>query len=196
MTHMFRKLIQQDERGVAIIEFAYVAPVFLLLMMATFDLGHRSYVSGILNGEVQKAARDATLETGTGAAAVLDAKVKEKTARIVNGTWSFQRKNYVSFTRAGQAEKFTDANDNGLRDPGECFQDENASGTWDTDAGRGGQGGADDIVVYTVSVTYPRLFPMHGLLGWSPNQVVSATTVLRNQPFGPQAVSTPVSICT
>jgi len=191
------KRFRRDERGLTIIEFAYIAPTLLVLMMGTFDLGYRSYIQATLLGEVQKAARDSTLEGGGINASNLDSQVQTQTSRVVgNGAFTFQRKFYPSFTRAGQAENFTDGNANGVRNAGECFQDENANGTWDADGGRSGQGNADDIVVYTASVAFPRMFPMYGLLGWSPNQTISATTVLRNQPFGRQNVSAPVTICT
>lgn len=191
------KRFRKDERGLTIIEFAFIAPTLLVLMMGTFDLGYRSYIQATLLGEVQKAARDATLEGGNMATTALDAQVQAQTSRVVgNGTFSFERKFYPSFTKAGQAENFTDGNSNGFRNAGECFQDENGNGVWDADGGRAGQGGADDIVVYTASVTYPRMFPMYGLLGWTPNQTVSATTVLRNQPYGNQASVPAVTICT
>ena len=50
-----------------------------------------------------------------------------------------------------------------------------------------GQGGADDAVLYTVSVKYKRLFPMAKMFGWSSDLTVKASTVLRNQPYGEQA---------
>lgn len=191
------KRFARNERGVTIIEFAYIAPTFLVLLMGGMDLGYRSYIQGVLSGEVQKAARDATLEGGGINAPNLDNQVREQTSRVVgSGTFSFERKFYPSFTRAGQAENFTDGNMNGFRNAGECFSDENGNGVWDANGGRGGQGGADDIVVYTASVSYPRMFPMYGLLGWAPTQTISATTVLRNQPFGASNTSPPETVCT
>lgn len=197
MKQIFNHL-RRDQRGMAIVEFAFVAPTFLVLMMAAFDLGHRTYAINVLEGEVQKAGRDATLEGGGTSATYLDDRVRAQAGKVVGsgGNWSFERKYYPSFTRAGQQENFTDGNSNGQRDAGECFQDENGNGTWDANSGRSGQGGADDIVVYTASVTYQRLFPMYGLLGWSQNQTIAATTVLRNQPFGNQITIAPVTICT
>lgn len=191
------KKLAADTRGLTIIEFAFIAPTLLVMMMATFDLGYRGYATSVLQGEVQKAARDATLETGSGSTTALDTKVKDQVSRIVsNGTWSFSRKSYASFTRAGAAENFTDSNANGIRDAGECYQDENGNSNWDADVGLNGQGTSDDIVVYTASVSYPRLFPMYGLLGWSQTQTISATTTLRNQPYGTQVTYTPTARCT
>jgi len=186
-----------DTRGMTIIEFAFIAPTLLVLMMGTFDLGFRAYATSVLQGEVQKAARDATLETGSTAGTALNTRVQTQVSRVVpNGTWTFARRSYSSFTRAGAAENFTDSNGNGTREAGECFQDENGNGNWDSDVGLNGQGTSDDIVTYTASVSFPRLFPMYGLLGWSPNQTISATTTLRNQPYGTQTTYPVTAICT
>ena len=40
--------------------------------------------------------------------------------------------------------------------------------------------------MYTVTITYPRLFPMAKLIGLSEHVTVEARTVLENQPFGEQ----------
>lgn len=191
------KRFAADTRGLTIIEFALISPTLLVLMMGTFDLGFHAYATSVLQGEVQKAARDATLETGSTAGTALNARVQDQVSRIIsNGTWSFTRRSYSSFSRAGQAENFTDTNGNGVRDAGECYQDENGNSNWDADVGLNGQGTSDDIVMYTASVTFPRLFPMYGLLGWSQNQTISASTTLRNQPYGTQTTYTVTARCT
>lgn len=191
------KRFAADTSGLTVIEFALIAPTLLVLMMGTFDLGFRTYATSVLQGEVQKAARDATLETGSTAGTALNTRVQDQVSRIIsNGTWTFARRSYSSFTRAGQAENFTDTNGNGSRDAGECYQDENGNSNWDADVGLNGQGTSDDIVMYTASVTYPRLFPMYGLLGWTQNETISASTTLRNQPYGTQVAYTVVARCT
>jgi len=46
-------------------------------------------------------------------------------------------------------------------------------------------GGARDAVVYTVTVNYPRLFPVFAFIpGQSEDFTLKSTTVLRNQPYG------------
>jgi TadE-like protein len=196
MINSLLKLIHKDTRGVTIIEFAFAAPALLLLLFGFFDFGYRAYALSVLQGEVQKAARDGTLEGAGGATASIDARIKTTLQRIVkNGQFTFDRRAFVSFTRAGEAEIFTDTNLNGTHDPGECYQDENGSGFWEDNAGVIGQGGARDIVVYEVTVTFKRLFPMAGLLGFSPEQSISSSSVLRNQPYGDQAIRTIVSRC-
>lgn len=197
MIGRFAHALRRDSRGVSIIEFAFVAPAFLVLMMAVFDLGYRGFIHSTLQGAVNKAARDGSLENGAAASSSLDAKVRNLVSPIVaNGVWTFDRKSYTSFTRAGAQEKFTDSDADNIRDPAECFEDENANGVWDADSGAAGQGGAKDITRYTVRIVYPRIFPLYGLMGWSPNQTISATTVIRNQPYDTQATRPVVVVCT
>jgi Flp pilus assembly protein TadG len=189
--------LRDDSEGSALVEFGFVAPIFFLMMMAFFDLGYGAYVNAQLQGLVEKAARDGALESGPAALSSLDARVRNQTQMLaLNAEITFDRKNYTSFTRAGAQEKFTDSNANNIRDPGECFQDENANGVWDADSGASGQGGAEDITRYTVTAKYNRIFPMWGMLGFDRDQTLIATTVLRNQPYDSQAVRTPTVVCT
>ena len=51
--------------------------------------------------------------------------------------------------------------------PGDCFQDVNGNGSYDLDRGRGGMGGAEDVVRFQVRMIYPRLFPVGRFFGWS-----------------------------
>jgi Flp pilus assembly protein TadG len=189
--------LRDESKGAALVEFAFVAPIFFLMMMGFFDLGYSAYANSQLQGLVEKAARDAALESGPAALASLDARVRNQTKVLVqNAEITFDRKNYASFTRAGAQENFTDSNANNIRDPGECFQDENNNSTWDADSGAAGQGAAKDITRYTVTAKYNRVFPMWGMLGLPREQTLVATTVLRNQPYDSQVERTPTVVCT
>ncbi len=199
----FRKKLQTNNRGAALMEFALVAPTFLLLLMGIFDISYRAYAVSVLQGAVQKAGRDSTLEGASGGLGSIDATITNQMRAVANSvTMSFDRKTFVSFSRAGQAEEFEDrivvatGLPNGIREVGECYFDENGNGTYDSNAGINGQGGARDIVVYTATAVYPRLFPMYGLLGFPQNETITATSVLRNQPFGTQAIRPNPRICT
>lgn len=183
--------------GVTAVEFALVTPVLLLILMGGMDVSRSAYVSSVLYGAVQKAGRDSSLETGGSASAAIDAKILAVVQPLAkDGVLTVNRKSHSSMKRAMRAETFTDSNANNARDAGECYEDANSNGSWDAVGGKAGLGGADDIVVYTATFTYPRTFPMAGLMGMNPNQTLSATTILRNQPFGDQAVVIPAVICT
>jgi Flp pilus assembly protein TadG len=192
----FIRTLRDDRRGAALVEFALVTPVMLIMLMGFGDMLYQVYTQSILNGELQKAARDSGIEGGAASTATIDAKVQTMVKKIApSATFTSTRKSYDTFSEVAP-EPFTDANSNGVRDPGECFTDENGNGTWDQDPGAAGQGGASAVTVYTMTATYPRLFPVAGLLGWPPTQTVSATTLLKNQPYATQTTTANVTVCT
>ncbi len=188
----------RDRRGATIAEFAMIAPVMLLLLMGLFDLCYRSYAQSILTGAVQAAGRRATLEgnaSGTSTAAIDETVVKQVRAIARNVRWESTRKHYSTFGDV-RAEPFDDTNHNNQYDIGECYSDVNGNLRWDSDPGSTGQGGANDITLYTMSMTYPRLFPLYGLMGMPSEQTISAQTLLKNQPYGAQSANSPDTICT
>lgn len=180
-----------DTRGAYLVEFAIVMPVFVVLTMGALDVGHTLYTRAVLQGTVQKAARDSAIETGSIAAnqAVIDAKVTDTVKELnKNATVTISRRFYKTFSkaRAAQSETYTDNNSNGRCD-GEPYVDANRNGVYDADGGDGGQGGAKDITIYSVTMSYPRMFPTNALLGMSPTVTLNATTVLANQPYADQS---------
>ncbi len=189
--------IARDRRGATIIEFALLAPVLLLLLMGLFDLCYRSYAQSVLTGALQAAARKGTLEgnaTTSASQAIDEAVIQQVRPVAPNLTWVSKRLHYRNYDGV-EAEPFDDVNSNNRYDPGECFTDTNGNGLWDADPGTTGQGGANDITVYTVEITYPRLFPLTELMGWSSDQTISASSALKNQPYDTQSAATPARIC-
>ncbi|MXO99959.1 pilus assembly protein [Altererythrobacter xixiisoli] len=188
--------LARDTSGATIVEFGFVAPIFVIMLLGIFELGHVVMAQATLQGAVQQAARDTTLETGLGNYQAIDDHVEAmlKTT-IPNAEVSFDRRNYHTFSDVGRPEDYVDANRNGVYDPNECFTDINNNGQWDADMGREGIGGADDVVFYTVTVAYDRLFPIGNFLGWSDTNTMSSSTVLRNQPYGSQSERAGKQIC-
>jgi Flp pilus assembly pilin Flp len=188
--------LRRDARGVTAIEFAFVAPVLCLLLMGLCDLTYQSYVQAILTGAIQKAGRDSTIQGSTSRTAQLDAKVMAQIRQVArNATYTSSRRSYAQFSQI-KPEAFQDNNNNNQYDQAtECFTDVNGNNRWDADPGQEGQGGANDVVLYTINVTYPRLFPLYGMLGWGANQTIAASTVLKNQPYAEQNAYVPEQIC-
>jgi Flp pilus assembly protein TadG len=191
--------LRRDHRGVTIVEFALVVPVMLLLFMGLMEICYQGYVGSVLSGAVRKAGRDAGIQGGQQNWSAIDKAVMAqvnlvaKTAVIVTST----HQSYASFTNVAVPEPFSDTNGNGKYDSAsECFTDINGNGVWDTDQGVGGsQGGASDVAVYTLTIQYPRLFPLARMMGWSANEVLSSTTILKNQPYTTQAANSPLTCC-
>lgn len=183
--------LRGDARGAALVEFAIVAPVMCLLLLAAFDVSHTLYTRMVLQGVVQKTARDATIDSTDSAltSETLDDRVRAQVSAMYNGaTIVITRRFYRTFAEAAaaRAETYTDTNNNGRCDANEPYEDANRNSVWDADGGNEGQGGAKDATLYTVTVTYPKLMPITQMIGGSSTTKVTAQTILRNQPYGDQ----------
>lgn len=185
-----------DRRGVATIEFALVAPVFLVLLMGMLNVGQVAYGAAVLNGAVQKAARDSTLEGANTEQA--DAIVRELVSPVLPGaSYTSRRTNYYDFADIGRAERFNDQNGNGNCDPGEVYIDENSSGQWEREIGRSGNGGASDVVVYTVEVQFQPVFRIPLMPEQWRRKVLTASAIKKNQPYADQEeYGTNSGVCT
>lgn len=186
-----RPSLLRDRRGVSVTEFGFVAPVLCLFLVGAFDLAHTLYMESVLQGIVQKTARDSALESGTVAAQQqkTDDKVRGQVWALArNATITFNRRFYRTFAAASAAkpENWTDTNGNGVCDNGEPYVDANNNNSWDADGGDAGQGGAQDKTIYTVTVTYPHMLPVMNFIGLGKNVTLVAKTVLQNQPYADQ----------
>jgi len=179
----FSKRLRRDDSAVTILEFAMIAPVMLLLLLGLFDLGYRSYASSVLQGALHDAARMATV--GGYSMDQIDARVKTRLSNFATrSTVTTAAASYYEFSGVSQPEKIVgDTVPLNAYNPGDCFEDVNGNNAYDTDRGRSGTGNADDIVRYRVTITFPRVFPLGTLMGWSNTQTLTSETVLRNQPY-------------
>lgn len=193
---IFLASIWRDRRGATLIEFAMIAPVLLLMLLGMFDMGYNYYIQSQLQGAVQKAARNSTLESAASSEERIDTHVERSVKRIVpDAEVTFERRAYASFAEVGQPEDFSDINNDGRCNEGEPFEDVNGNGQWDDDRGKDGIGGARDAVLYLVTVSYPRAFGAANIAGFGKTVTMQATTVLRNQPYDEQEVSAAVGTC-
>lgn len=183
--------VNQD--GSSIVEFAVIAPVMFTLLFGGFDLGHNLYMRSVLQGAVNKAARDSALETGTQADVQerVDAAVKAQVLSVHSGARirpeDFERSFFRTFSDAAFPDSeiiLLDGGEIGVCEEGEKYIDENNSGTFEDDGVADGQGYTRDAVKYTVTVRYERLFPFPKLAGLDGEVEMSASTVIANQPYG------------
>jgi hypothetical protein len=184
-------------RGATVIEFALVVPILLLMLIGGLEIGHTMYVRSALIGSLQKAARDLRLEganSSTRQNAIADsvsATVRQiiPSAQVSLSARSFHDYRYVALS----GEEYNDANHNGRCDNGEAYVDGNRNGTWDIDGSVAGRGGAKDVVLLEATVRYDRIGPA-GLLAGTPKTVLTAKTLIRNQPYDQQA-DPPTRLC-
>lgn len=189
--------IRRDQSGATLTEFGFVAPILVLMIMGIFDMAHTQYTSALVNGAMQKAGRDLTLESAGTNVNEIDQTVIDQVRNVApeNSTIELVKLSHFDFEDIGEEEEYDDANGNTVCDNGEVFVDANNNGQWDNDRGEEGIGGARDAVLYTATVTYERVFPMYGLAGLPQNVEIRASTVLRNQPYDVQDTSTNTGNC-
>jgi Flp pilus assembly pilin Flp len=192
--------LRGEERGATIVEFALICGPMLLLLVGGLELGYNSYVRATMQGALNDAARTAAVEfpiidvEGDTVEEQVETLIKETVQHVApNATVSVTQKSYFDFSDIGNPEKLmTDNNGNGQFDAGDgdCFEDANGNGEYDTDAGKTGNGGADDVVLYTANVSAPRILPLDGFLpDIGPTIDYTLTTAVRNQPYDQQATA-------
>lgn len=192
----FLRKLRRDRRGASAVEFAMTAPILFLVISGTLDMAMGFYVNTVLQGALNAAGRKSSLQSGPTEAATLDASVSKMIKYAMpKASITFTRKSYSQFSSVGKPEDFTDTIKNSKYDPTECFVDMNGNGTWDADMGSTGLGGANDVQVYKVAVSYKPMFGFGSYLGLPTTQNIQGTTILRNQPYSTQPTRTGVSIC-
>jgi len=195
--------LARDTRGATLTEFGFVVVPLCVALMGALDVGYEAYVRSVLQGVLNDVSRTAAVEDpifeaeGDTVEERIEAAIEERVNRIArNATYDIEATNFYDFSGVGDAEKLTtDHNDNGEydEDDEDCFEDFNDNGDFDTDGGDEGVGGADDVANYEVTLTMPRLLPMAGLIGMSPNYNIVARAAVRNQPYADQDV--PPTVC-
>ncbi|SBV34384.1 TadE-like protein [uncultured Sphingopyxis sp.] len=174
-TRSLLRRLRRSERGTAFVEFALTAPVFLLILLGIFDYCWQMYAQQVLQGVVAKAGRDATLEEFAADQEALDDVVEAEVKKVFkNAEVSFNRRAFDDYSEI-KPLRWVDMNDNGVQDPSpdDCWED----------GGKQGNGGADDVVQYTVSMRFNRVLPVWKMLGQPQSTTLTSTTLLRNQPF-------------
>lgn len=174
--------LRQDTQGATFVEFALISPVLLIALMGGMDLAFNAYASTVLRGAVADAARGSTIMNADGGA--LDGDVRDQVRSVLPSVaLTFDRKAYATFSEVNSPEDFTDVDGDGSCTAGEPFEDANGNGTYDLDRSVSGMGSARDVVEYTVTMSYDRLFPAPGLIGLPDRFETSATSLVRNQPY-------------
>ena len=201
--------LRGDARGATIVEFAIVTPVMLTLVMGLGEIAYQGYAQSVLTGAIQKAGRDSTIQGATAQTAQIDAVVIGQLSQLKSGwtadcsatpptnrpTYCSTRKSYANFASIAPEFYFDDNKNNRYDAATECFMDTNGNSNWDADPGITGQGGANDVAVYTLTATYPRIFPVFGLIGLARSATLKGSTTLKNQPWATQTTYSVVKKC-
>lgn len=192
----FIRRLGAERSGSTIVEFAMIAPVLILLVCGTIELGYLAMVKSSLETGVSRAARAARVDLTT-PESERDEKLR---AGIIDRMEPFtiapghemviETRVYRTFG-ASYPESWEDLNGNGRYDgpsgsfPGEPFDDRNRNGRKDNAIQEDGLlGGPGDVVAY--HVTYPVKLLFGGLAApWfgSGTVTLESNVVLRNEPI-------------
>jgi hypothetical protein len=176
----------KDRDGITALEFAFVSPVMLLLMMGVIEFSMIMFTQAVMESATGNTARMG--KTGFTAPGVsrqdqLVNNVIARTAGLLDPNLiDVDTTTYPSFDSVHDPEPYIDSNGNGMYSAGEPYTDINGNGQWDEDMGSAGAGNANDIVVYTVSypwsITTPVISAIIGNV-----YTINARTVVKNEPW-------------
>ncbi len=175
------------DAGQAMVEFAFIAPALLGLLCGIFEFSGILFAQTILEGGARQASRFGITGSSTEGLSREDLilNIVDENAYGIIETDDIRMETlvYQSFADVGQAEPFTDANNNGTFDEGEAFDDINGNGSWDEDMGVPGLGGAGDIVVYRLQYDWQIMIPLFRPV-FGDAVALDANIAVRNEPFG------------
>lgn len=185
----FWRRLATSEDGTPAIEFAFVAPLLILLLLGIVEVAMVVAGNILLEGAVRQASRygiTGYVPAGTTRVAYIQQVVSKNSAGLINvNNVAIDYKVYSSFGNVHQPEPFVDQNGNTVHDTGEPFTDINGNAQWDVDMGVAGLGGPGDIVAYTISYSWPVVSAiLKPLLGGNDQLLkLKAQVVVRNEPY-------------
>ena len=174
-----------DSEGLTAVEFALIAPVFVLILMGIVEFSLVMFATSVMEGATSASGRYGK----TGYTAPNSSRQEQIVATIVSRTSglldpakiSVTTTVYPSFDSISQEEPYIDSNHNGIRDTNETYNDVNGNGQWNS-SGVAGLGNANDVVVYTVSYPWQIFTPIiSNFLGNI--MILSSRTVVKNEPY-------------
>ncbi len=185
ITRKYKRKFASDDDGVTAVEFALIAPVFVLLLMGIIEFSLIMFVSSAIEGAIAASGRygkTGYTAAGSSRQQQIVATVAARTNGLINPSLiTVTTTVYPSFDSISKDEPYVDTNHNGTHDSGEAYTDINHNGQWDS-AGVSGLGNANDIVVYTVSYPWTINTPLIGKFFGSP-YIISSRTVVKNEPY-------------
>ncbi len=184
----FLKRLRDREDGSPAAEFAFVAPIMILLVVGTIEFGMIMFVTILMESGLRDAARYGITGSEFGKMSRMERIVEiinDRTLGLVDiSEADIQILVYPDFGQIGQGEDFVDGNGNGTYDVGETFTDANGNGTWDSDIGQSGPGASGQVVLYRIEYAWNLLTPLAApLIGENGKFTLSASIAVRNEPY-------------
>lgn len=179
----------KNEDGANLIEFAFIAPVFFLLIIGTIDIGSMLVVQNALDASARSASRFGLTgsDDGTGdrdtaiREGILNTAVTYSGGIIRRDRVMITVTAYPEIEAIDSPEPYDDINSNGQYDLGEFYEDINGNGQWDSDQGAiGSYGAGGEAVRYEVAYDWPSFL---SAFGFANNIRLRGFATVRNEDF-------------
>lgn len=180
------RTLTQCSRGVTTVEFAFIAPIAILIMMGVIEFSLIMFTMSVMESATSNTSRMG--KTGYSAPGVTRQQqiinnITSRTAGLLNPALIIITTTvYPSFDKVGDPEPYVDSNNNGVYNAGEAFTDSNGNGQWDSDMGSAGLGNGGDVVVYTVTYPWHISTPLVAAITGQPFNI-TVRSVVKNEPF-------------
>lgn len=179
--------LRRCKRGATAVEFAFVFPLFLLIVLGLFELGLMAYTSVALESMVTYAGRQATIGnlTGTGThSEQVKAMIESDVKNLIGGENATISANVLSVTQVGGFSEPDYCNDPPGYPP-TCpsgnFVDLNNDGEYTS---QNNFGGSEEVVQIRVALPWRANFDfVKDIFGEDGMAVLEASTIVKNEPF-------------
>lgn len=161
-----RRQFRRDERGATAIEFAFIAPLLIVLLIATVEVGLMELMSSNLDAAVIVATRK--IRTGATDRPTSSAAFADQVCATMIDSLATCRSRLAASVQ--KATDFTSAQTAAEAKP----------------AGQFDAGGPGDVIVVNVTYTWPLILPMYAgnfRLSGPSQAVLDTRAAFRNEPF-------------
>ncbi len=184
---ILQKMLRHEE-GVTALEFAIIAPVFMLLLFGIVEFALIMTVYNVMEGATAISSRlgktGYTADGITRQQTIINAITDRAGSLIDAQKLTVNTKFYKQFDQINDPEPYSDSNGNGSYDSGETYTDINGNSQWDIDMGASGYGSAGDIVVYEVNYPWIISVPLISrLVGTNGIYTITTHAVVKNEPY-------------
>ena len=179
--------LRRDPSGATVVEFAIIAPVLVLLIMGTVELGLMAGAQAILNDAVfvgSRTGKTGYKATGQTQAQTIQAGIKKAASALLDpAKITLTSTSYPDYSYL-KPEPFTDTNKNGKWDTGEAYTDLNSNGKYDNGVGTSGTGNSGEIVSYTATYSWKLFTPvLKRFVGTNGVVPLKSSVVVKNEPY-------------
>lgn len=176
----------RDTEGATAVEFVFVAIPVIYLMVGILEFSAAMTVSNSLEAATNLSSRlgkTGFVDTSSGLdqSETIRAEIERRVGPLIDmNKLVIDAKAYADFGSVGTSEPWNDINDDGVPQTGE-FTDTNGNNFCD---GCTGFGGADNVVIYTITYPWTIMTPlMNRLLGEDGIFNLTAYSVVKNEPY-------------